>query len=163
RRTFLKQSAFATLAAAPAVKSFTALARRGSAKKVIVIGAGLAGLSAAYELKKAGHDVTILEARTRAGGRVYTLREPFSGGLYAEAGAMWIPQTHDLTLGYIKEFGLELEPFSLDAQKTVDYIRGRRYVVEDNTPLDPFKLTAEERALGVGGLRRKYLSAVRQA
>jgi monoamine oxidase len=163
RRTFLKQSAFAAaFAAAPAINPFASLTRRGTAKRVIVIGAGLAGLSAAYELDRAGHDVTILEARTRAGGRVYTLREPFSDGLYAEAGATWIPQTHDLTLGYIKEFGLETEPFWPGGQKTINYIRGRRYVVEDDTPLDPFKLTAEERALRVAGLRRKYLSAARQ-
>src|SRR5262245_58398757 len=131
RRTFLKQTTFAAaaLAAAPAFNQLAPLTRRGGAKKVIVIGAGPAGLSAAYELTRAGHDVTILEARTRAGGRVYTLREPFSDGLYAEAGATWIPQTHDLTLGYIKEFGLETESFGTDGLKTVNYIRGRRYII----------------------------------
>src|SRR5206468_2678119 len=126
-----------------------------------IIGAGLAGLSTAYELTKAGHDVTILEARTRAGGRVYTLREPFSDGLYAEAGATWIPQTHDFTLGYIKEFGLELENFWPENLKTIAYVRGRRYVPEGDTPLEVFKLTPEERALGARGLRRKYLGAAR--
>ena len=86
RSTFLKQRAFAAaaLAATPRLSSLT---RRGSAKRLILVGAGLAGLSAAYQLIKAGHDVTILEARTRAGGRVYTLRHPFSDNLYAEAGA----------------------------------------------------------------------------
>ena len=63
----------------------------------------MAGL-AAYELSKLGHDVTILEARMRPGGRVHTLREPFADGLYAEAGAARIPDTHDLTLKYVKEF-----------------------------------------------------------
>ncbi len=56
-------------------------------KKVLILGAGLAGMVAAQELLKAGHDVTILEASLRPGGRVHTLREPFSDGLYAEAGA----------------------------------------------------------------------------
>src|SRR5215213_2986523 len=60
----------------------------GKPRKVIVVGAGLAGLAAAYELVQLGYDVTVLEARTRPGGRVHTLRSPFSDGLYAEAGAI---------------------------------------------------------------------------
>src|SRR6266403_2124662 len=79
-------------------------------KKIIIIGAGMAGLSAGYELSQAGHDVTILEARTRPGGRVQTLREPFSDSLYAEAGAARIPDNHDLTLKYVKLFDVSLEP-----------------------------------------------------
>ena len=55
--------------------------------------------------------MTILEANTRPGGRVYTLRDQFSDGLYAEAGAGRIPEWHDLTLKYVNEFGLTLEPF----------------------------------------------------
>jgi monoamine oxidase len=76
-------------------------------KKIIVLGAGLAGLTAAYELTKAGHDVTILEARNRAGGRVFTVRE-FADGLYAECGAEWVESCHDYLLRYIEEFGLSL-------------------------------------------------------
>ena len=71
----------------------------------------MAGLVAGHELSKLGHDVTILEARTRPGGRVHTLREPFSDGLYAEAGAARIPDEHELTLKYVKRFELPLEPF----------------------------------------------------
>ncbi|MCG3119196.1 MAG: Pseudooxynicotine oxidase [bacterium] len=76
-------------------------------KKIIVIGAGLAGLTAAYELTKAGHEVTILEARNRAGGRVFTVRD-FADGLYAECGAEWVESCHDYLLHYIEEFGLSL-------------------------------------------------------
>jgi monoamine oxidase len=70
----------------------------------------MAGLSAAYELSQAGHDVTVLEARTYCGGRVHTIREPFSDGLFAEAGAARIPDDHDLTLKYVKLFDVPLEP-----------------------------------------------------
>ena len=80
-------------------------------KSIIIIGAGLSGLVAGFELKQAGHDVTILEARDRVGGRVLTLRDPFSDGLLAEAGAARIPYNHDLTLGYADYFGLELDSF----------------------------------------------------
>ena len=79
-------------------------------KKIIIIGAGMAGLSAGYELSQAGHHVTILEARTYCGGRVHTIREPFADGQYAEAGAARIPDDHDLTLKYVKLFDVPLEP-----------------------------------------------------
>src|SRR5437868_11438745 len=108
RRSFLKQStiavAGASLARLPIITATVA------PKKILIIGAGMAGLSAGYELSQAGHDVTILEARMRPGGRVHTLREPFSDGLYAEAGAARIPDNHDLTLKYVKLFDVPLEP-----------------------------------------------------
>lgn len=63
------------------------IGRSRSPKTVIIIGAGLAGLVSAYELTKAGHAVTLLEAQARSGGRALTLRKPFPDGLYAEAGA----------------------------------------------------------------------------
>ena len=94
----------------------------------------MAGLVAAYELSKLGHDVTILEARTRPGGRVYTLREPFTDGLYAEAGAARIPDNHDLTLKYVKEFELPLEPFYPSRLSAVRFDRGRR----EEVPIDGF-------------------------
>ncbi len=84
------------------------------AQKAIVIGAGMAGLVAALELIRAGHDVTVLEASQRLGGRVRTLRAPFTEGLYGEAGAMRIPLGHRLTMAYIHRFGLPTQPFVTD-------------------------------------------------
>src|SRR5262245_55954245 len=79
-------------------------------KKIVIVGAGIAGLVAAYELQHAGYDVTLLEARDRVGGRILTVREPFSNGLYAEAGAMRLPSTHKLTQAYIEKLGLRTAP-----------------------------------------------------
>jgi monoamine oxidase len=94
----------------------------------------MAGLVAGYELVKSGHDVTILEARTRPGGRVHTLREPFSDGLYAEAGAARIPDEHENTLKYVKQFDLPLEPFYPDRLSTVRLDRDAR----EEVPIDGF-------------------------
>lgn len=79
--------------------------------RIVVVGAGISGLVAAYELFRAGHDVTVLEARDRVGGRVLTIRSPFAPGHAAEAGAARIPPQHDLTLRYARHFGLELDRF----------------------------------------------------
>lgn len=84
-----------------------------SSTSVVVIGAGLAGLAAARELKKAGVNVTILEASDRAGGRCHTLSSPhFDEGVFAEAGGVRIPGTHKIIMKYIDEFGLKKIPFS---------------------------------------------------
>src|SRR5215470_12587613 len=85
--------------------------RRGNSKRVVILGAGLAGLAAGWELKNSGHEVTILEAQLHPGGRVHTIREGLSDDFYAEAGAGRIPDTHTITREWVKYFGLELEPF----------------------------------------------------
>jgi NADPH-dependent 2,4-dienoyl-CoA reductase/sulfur reductase-like enzyme len=56
-------------------------------KKIIVAGAGIGGLSCAWELVRRGHDVSVLEASARTGGHVFTFREGLDDGLYADAGA----------------------------------------------------------------------------
>jgi monoamine oxidase len=114
RRRFLRNSGLAvagfSFARPTLIGTASTLVTRGPAKKVLILGAGMAGLVAAYELTQLGHDVTILEARMRPGGRCHTIREPFSDGLYAEAGAARIPENHDLTLKYAKLFVVALEP-----------------------------------------------------
>lgn len=133
---------------------------RAPRKRVIVLGAGMAGLSAAFELDAAGHDVTILEARSRAGGRVLTLREPFADGLSADVGATRIASTSDWTMKYVRQFGLELIPFRPTGLADVSYVRGHRIVPEasQETPW-PVPLTSQERALGVAGMRERYITS----
>ena len=99
----------------------------GPRKKVLVLGAGVAGMIAALELLKRGHTPVLLEARTRPGGRIYTMRAPFSEGLLAEAGAMRIPITHELTMHYIHRFGLELYPFTSPNPQAYYHLHGRKF------------------------------------
>ncbi len=162
RRDFLKQSA---LAAAVTLPSFQVLAfsqdkleRRGPAKRVIIVGAGLGGLSAAFELTQAGHEVTILEARARPGGRVHTLREPFSDGLHAEAGAMQVFDNHDWTMKYIKLFDLTLDPILPSNLASLYYLRGRRVEVRRGQNIEwPLDLLPDEKAPGHRGMGEKYV------
>ncbi len=88
----------------------------------------MAGLAAAFELREAGREVTVLEAQSRVGGRVLTLRD-FPEDLYAEAGALFIPDNHELTLRYVAEFGLSLDPFKAGDRATVRYSEGRRELI----------------------------------
>ncbi|WP_255574136.1 flavin monoamine oxidase family protein [Halobacillus sp. Nhm2S1] len=84
----------------------------GPPKKVVIIGAGMAGLVSASLLKQAGHTVKIIEGNDRVGGRIYTLREPFSEGQYLDVGAMRFPNIHELTFSYIRKFDLPINEFN---------------------------------------------------
>ena len=97
----------------------------GKNVSVVILGAGLAGMTAAFELGRAGYRCTILEARHRAGGRNWTLRRgdsveelgqpsqpcQFDEGLYFNPGPARIPGHHRALLGYCKQFGVPLEVF----------------------------------------------------
>ena len=95
----------------------------GKGKKVVVLGAGIGGLVSAWELRKAGFDCTVLEARERPGGRNWTVRRgtrieftdgtvqqcAFDEGLYLNAGPARIPSIHQTMLGYCRELGVAME------------------------------------------------------
>jgi monoamine oxidase len=92
---------------------------------VTIVGAGVSGLCAGFELKKAGFNVRILEASSRVGGRVITFHDPpFAPGLHGEGGAMRIPADHYLLRKYIKDFGLESQLFPFEMENKFIYLSG---------------------------------------
>jgi monoamine oxidase len=133
----------------------------GDKSRVIVIGAGLAGLSAAFQLVAAGHDVTVLEARSRPGGRVETLRE-FDQGQYAEAGAMFIHGRHSLVIGYADLFGLELAELPSAPIDMELFVRGR--LIENPASAranwGSAILSEREQRHGYFGLIARYITAM---
>jgi len=137
-----------------------ALERRGNAQRITILGAGLAGLAAGFELKSAGHDVTILEAQLHPGGRVHTIREGLSDDLYAEAGAGRIPVSHSITREWVKYFGLGLEPFLPTELSQVALLKSKRVKTPMGKPIDmsqvPLDLTPEERKIGLSNLDEHY-------
>jgi monoamine oxidase len=135
-------------------------------RRVAVVGAGLAGLVAAYELMRSGHDVVVFEARNRPGGRIWTLRDTFDDGLYAEGGAYDFGDAYPILGNYIKSLGLEMQGDSASAKHNnaiVYQVRNHRYVLEPSKEPDwPYRLTADERKLGLYGLWNKYTGALRR-
>lgn len=104
--------------------AFTGLAREaGKGVRVAILGAGIAGLTAAYELERAGFAVTVLEARDRLGGRSWTVKDgsriemigedtqtcSFADNVYFNAGPARIPSHHETLLGYCRKLGVALE------------------------------------------------------
>ncbi len=117
-------------------------------KQIIIAGAGISGLVAASLLKEAGHKVTILEANNRIGGRIYTIREPFSRGLYFNAGPMRIPDTHKLTLAYIRKFKLPLNLFINKTASDIIYtnnIKTRLSIFEKNPSILGYPILESEK------------------
>ena len=104
--------------------------------KLIVIGAGLSGLVAAHEVQKAGHQVVVLEARDRVGGRVFTLREGLRDGQYADVGAEMIYHGQDNILNLVAAQGLELTTeFSLGTDTPDIVFHGQRLSPEASREL----------------------------
>jgi monoamine oxidase len=112
---------------------------------VAIVGAGLAGLSAARELRRAGREVVVLEARDRVGGR--TLSEPIGDGKVVDLGAQWVGPTQDEILELVGELGLETFPTHADGRSLFErHGRVRRY--RGTIPrLSPVALVEAELAL----------------
>lgn len=107
----------------------------GTGKTVVVLGAGVSGLCAAYELDRAGYDCIVLEATRRLGGRSLTLRRgdsfqevggplqtcEFDEGLYLNAGPGRIPHHHTHVIDYCRRFGVAMQPYIFASRANLAY------------------------------------------
>jgi monoamine oxidase len=116
------------------------LSGRPNGTKVIILGAGVSGMTVGYELGKLGYNVSILEARDRVGGVNWTVRRGtthtelgpggetqvcnFDEGLYLNGGPWRLPHWHTGVLGYCKELGVPLEIFINEAEASYFYFEG---------------------------------------
>lgn len=110
----------------------------GNGQHVVILGAGMAGMAAAYELQRSGYTCTVLEAQGRPGGRCWTVRRGttaaevdgpgqmayFDSGRYMNAGPARIPQHHETTIAYCREFGLALNVVNNDNESAYYYLDG---------------------------------------
>ena len=107
---------------------------QGKAGRVIVIGAGFSGLAAAYELTRAGYEVTVVEGRNRVGGRVISFSD-IVAGKNVEGGGELIGSNHPAWLGYAKQFKLNfLDVGEEDAEFPV-VVNGKRLSGDESEAL----------------------------
>uniref|UniRef100_A0A8C9VKL7 Amine oxidase n=1 Tax=Scleropages formosus TaxID=113540 RepID=A0A8C9VKL7_SCLFO len=122
------------------------LAPAKTPRHVVVVGAGIAGLTAAKFLQDAGHKVTIIEASNRIGGRVETYQNP-EEGWYAELGAMRIPSFHKILLKFLQNMHVKTNSFIQYNPNTYYFVNGkllRTYAVHDNPDLLGYPLAPSE-------------------
>lgn len=136
----------------------------GGGKNIIILGAGIAGMASAYELGKVGYNCKILEARSRAGGRCWTLRGGdeftdtlgqtekigFDQGLYFNPGPARIPY-HHVTLDYCKELGVPIEIIA-------NLSRQQYYYNENVGPLSGRKVHVREAVTDMRGYIAELLA-----
>ena len=111
RRRFLKVLSAVSLGAVLTPNNLFAQKRK---KSCVIIGAGLAGLSAAYKLKNANWNITILEARDRIGGRVFSHSMPQNPNLICELGAEWVGESHERIKTLCSDFKIPLQKHQFD-------------------------------------------------
>jgi len=134
--------------------------RRGKKKRIIVVGAGLSGLTAAYQLQTAGHDVVVLEASNRIGGKAYTFRDPrMDPSLYAELGALVLRSDLPLPYDYADHFGVPYAPMPMPT--VMLQMLGRKISNPTKaTARWPVILSAKEKKAGAAGIWKDDVESI---
>ncbi len=138
-------------------------------RRVIVAGAGISGLSAAYELSQLGYQVTVIEGRERIGGRIFTLKEPFVDGQFVELGGELAGDGYKRFLGYADKFKIGYETFEQEFETggavtnlqggigTTAVLKNNLYPIGSVLEPHPYNLTGEEAKVLPPALLSRYL------
>jgi monoamine oxidase len=137
RRDFLRKSAMASIALTLPLGSCSWLNKK---PVVAIVGAGISGLTTAYELKKKGIESIIYEATGRAGGRVLTIEDAVIDGAHVDFGAEYIDSTHGDLIALSKELNIEIIDLQSDTLNPRVYFFGGRHFTEEDLvkELQPF-------------------------
>lgn len=173
RREMIERSLAATAGLLLSQRFSTRPSAQAAAGRVVVVGGGFSGLSAAYELTKAGYDVTVIEARNRVGGRVLSFSD-LVPGKNVEGGAELIGSNHPMWVTYAKQFDLEFLDVSEEDLEAPIVLNGTRLSEDESEKLweemdaafnlmnaDAAKVDASEpwKAEGAEALDRRTLAA----
>lgn len=147
RREFITASAAAAAGLMFSCASPKPAPRASSAPAIAIVGAGIAGLHAAYVLKKAGLRADVYDADTRVGGRIFTMYDLLGPGLNTEMGGEFIDTPHEDMLSLCKEFNLELIDLKPEGSKLVEeaYFFDGKHITEAQV-LDACRPFAEQMA-----------------
>ncbi|XP_067320872.1 L-amino-acid oxidase-like [Anolis sagrei] len=138
------------------------LGKASKPKTIVVVGAGISGLTAAKLLKDAGYRIVILEASNRMGGRIKTHREE---DWYVEMGPMHLPKSHRIASEYLRKFNLKLNRFTQMDDNAWYLIRNSRHKVGDvhkNPGIFGYQVNPSEEGKSVDELFQEALDKVTQ-
>jgi len=131
RRKFLRDSAYsaASIAFMPSLFNESGFSKNMSTNnRVVIIGAGIAGLNACYQLKKQGIHATVYEASARVGGRMFTMKDEFGKGITTDIGGEFVDTTHTEIIQLMKEFGLSFYDLREDKLEPKELYFGGKHI-----------------------------------
>jgi monoamine oxidase len=131
RRKFLRDASFsaAGMAFIPSLVRTAVFEKTNADKKsVVIVGAGMAGLNACYQLKKQGIPSTVYEASARTGGRMFTMKNEFGEGITTDIGGEFVDATHTEIIQLMKDFGLSFYDLRKDKLEPKELYFGGRHV-----------------------------------